>query len=151
MSKPKHKKEQPGTVSVTARINPESLLANERAGISLDSLTIGQAREIAAMFGGPVAVHRAAGADEHPFSIGANYFIRTVTHHYTGRLMAVYPTELVITDAAWIADDGRFAAAVAKGEFGEVEPYPDGKLVVIGRGSLLDACIVSYRMPRSQK
>lgn len=90
-------------------------------------------------------------ADGHPYQVGANYFIRTVTHHYTGRLVAVYEHELVIEDAAWIADDGRFMLAVRDGAFSEVEPYPDGLRVVIGRGGILDACVISFTLPRSQK
>ncbi len=85
-----------------------------------------------------------------PWEIGQNYFIRTVTHHYTGRLVAVYAQELELTDAAWIADDGRFMQAVASGAFNEVEPYPDGQAVIIGRGSILDATVIDA-VPRSQK
>jgi len=84
-----------------------------------------------------------------PWQIGKNYFIRTVTHHYTGKLASVHEHELVLTDAAWIADDGRFMQAVASGEFKEIEPYPDGP-VIIGRGAILDACVIPA-VPRSQK
>jgi len=87
----------------------------------------------------------------HPFAIGKNYFIRTVTHHYTGRLTHVFPQEIVLEDAAWIADDGRFSQAVASGSFAEVEPYPDGASVIIGRGSILDAVQANYPLPRVQK
>ena len=92
-----------------------------------------------------------ANKKDGPWQIGANYFIRTVTHHYTGKLTAVYPGELVLLDAAWIADDGRFMQAVAKGEFNEVEPFPDGAEVVIGRGSILDAMVIPFQLPRVQK
>ena len=85
-----------------------------------------------------------------PWCIGQNYFVRTVTHHYTGRLIAVYPLELVLIDAAWIADDGRFMQAVATGNFNEVEPYPDTHEVIVGRGAVLDATIINA-VPRSQK
>lgn len=86
----------------------------------------------------------------HPFwRIGAKYFIRTVTHHYTGQLVALTDTELIVESAAWIADDGRFADALKSGEFSEVEPYPAGK-VLIGRGAILDAVELST-IPISQK
>lgn len=89
-------------------------------------------------------------ATQHPFwRIGAKYFIRTVTHHYTGQLVALTDTELIVESAAWIADDGRFADAVKSGEFSEVEPYPAGK-VLIGRGAILDAVEMST-IPISQK
>ena len=85
-----------------------------------------------------------------PYEVGKNYFIRTVTHYYTGRLVAVYEHELVIADAAWIADTGRYADALKSGDFSEVEPYPEGN-VIIGRGALLDASPLSTSLPRSQK
>lgn len=89
--------------------------------------------------------------DDSHWEIGEAYFIRTVTHHYTGRLIKVTPKELVIEDAAWIADDGRFAQFVADGEANEVEPYPDKAKVIIGRGALLDAVKWTHALPRTQK
>lgn len=90
-------------------------------------------------------------ADDSHWEVGQAYFIRTVTNHYTGRLLKVTAKELVIEDAAWIADDGRFAQFVAGGEANEVEPYPDGAKVIIGRGSLLDAMKWTAALPREQK
>lgn len=84
------------------------------------------------------------------WKIGKTYFIRTITHHYTGILLKVTNKELVIKDAAWIADDGRFADALQTGKFSEIEPFPDGE-VIIGRGALLDAYVVSFNPPREQK
>lgn len=86
----------------------------------------------------------------HPYNVGANYFIRTVTHHHTGKLVAVYPQELVLENAAWIADDGRLTDALAKCEFSEIEIFPPGKLVIIGRGSVIDAVDINT-IPTSQK
>ncbi len=85
------------------------------------------------------------------WEIGANYFIRTVTFHFTGRLKAVTQHELWLEDAAWIADDGRFTQAVESGVFNEVEPYPSGRTVAVGRGSLIDAHKMVKELPRSQK
>jgi len=87
--------------------------------------------------------------DSH-WKIGANYFIRTVTFHYTMELVKITKQELIGKDAAWIADDGRFSQAVATGNFNEIEPFPDGE-VIIGRGAILDAHVVSYKVPRDQK
>ena len=86
----------------------------------------------------------------NPYTIGANYFIRTVTHHITGKLVEVGPHELVLLSAAWIADDGRFADALKAGTFAEIEPFPDGR-VIVGRGSIIDDCIFNHTLPRSQK
>lgn len=88
--------------------------------------------------------------DAH-WKIGENYFIRTVTHIDIGKLIAVTPQELVLMDAAWIADTGRFEQCVKDGSLDEVEPYPDGEPVIIGRGALIDAVRWLHALPRMQK
>lgn len=88
--------------------------------------------------------------NEHSFRIGGKYFIRTVTHHHTGILVQVTTTELVLEKAAWIADDGRLTDSLKKGEFNEVEMFPSGSRVIIGRGSLIDAVEINS-IPTSQK
>lgn len=87
----------------------------------------------------------------HPYKIGSNYLIRTVTMIYTGKLEAVYDKELVISSASWIAETNRWANSVADGNFKEVEPYPDNCKVTIGRGAVLDATPVNWKLPREQK
>ena len=110
--------------------------------MKIDELTIGEAKALARLFGGPLP-------DESPWEIGACYLIRTVTMFDTGRVVQVTPAEIVLEDAAWIADTGRFSDTVKAVSFSEVEPFPDGK-VIINRGAIIDACkIVS--LPRSQK
>ena len=79
----------------------------------------------------------------HPWEVGKVYFIRTVTYHLTGRIKWVGKTELLVTEAAWIADSGRFADALKNEEFDEVEPFPVGAEVIIGRQSIVDAVQVS--------
>ncbi len=86
-----------------------------------------------------------------PYEIGKNYIIRTVTMIYTGRLVSVYPTELVLVDAAWIAETERWAEFVKTGAAKEIEPYPDELKVIIGRGSILDAFVLNADLPRVQK
>jgi hypothetical protein len=87
----------------------------------------------------------------HPYNIGENYFIRTITHHYTGKLIEVYNQELVLKGVSWIADDGRFADALKSGEFNEIEPFPREVPVIIGRGAILDAHIFNFPLPEKQK
>ena len=83
------------------------------------------------------------------WEIGKNYLIRTVTMIDTGRLVAVTEHELVLEDAAWIADTGRFADALKKSVFNEVEPFPDGRIIV-GRGAVIDDVVIG-KLPREQK
>ena len=87
---------------------------------------------------------------DHPWQIGEKYLIRTVTMILTGRLKAVYDQELVLEKAAWIADTGRFMEATDKGNFDEVEPWRSRE-VIIGRGSVIDAGIISFDLPSTQK
>lgn len=81
--------------------------------------------------------------------IGEAVFVRTVTHHYTGTLAACDESFLQLDDAAWIADDGRFANALKDGTLNEVEPYPGTCLV--SRGALLDVSEWLHELPRKQK
>lgn len=81
--------------------------------------------------------------------IGVKYFIRTVTHHHTGELVAFTPNEIVLKNAAWIADDGRLTDALRSGVFNEVEMFPD-RNVLVGRNSIIDAVEITS-IPISQK
>lgn len=108
--------------------------------MEIDDLKLGDLKKLSQLFGA---------ASPSPWEIGKNYLIRTVTMIDTGRLVAVTDHELVLEDAAWIADTGRFAQAVEKAEFGEVEPFPSGR-VIVGRGCIIDAIQIT-QLPRSQK
>lgn len=110
----------------------------------IDDLSIGEVRELAAIFG------QKSASENHPFNIGANYFIRTVTHHLTGKLAGVTSQELVLENAAWIADDGRLTDALKSCTFNEVEMFPADSQVIVGRGSLIDAVEITS-IPTSQK
>jgi hypothetical protein len=87
--------------------------------------------------------------NQEVWKIGQAYFIRTVTMYFTGRLVHLTDNELVLEEAAWIADTGRFADAMKSGSFSEVEPYA-GK-VIVGRGSIVDAQEWSLVLPKNQK
>ena len=113
--------------------------------INTDELTLGQLKEIQALSCGTT---RSA---KHPYPTGCNVIIRTVTHYYTGRLIEVFDHEIVLEDAAWIADTGRWAAALESGSFGEVEPYPKGRRVIVGRGAIIDCSELSGNLPTETK
>ena len=112
--------------------------------MNIEDLTIGQAKQLVAIFNlqQPPSVS--------PYNVGANYFIRTVTHHHTGKLVQVTQQELVMENAAWIADDGRMTDALEKCQFNEVEMFPVGAKVIIGRASIIDAVEITS-IPTSQK
>jgi hypothetical protein len=87
--------------------------------------------------------------DFQPFEIGANYLIRTVTMIDTGRVVAASHKYIILEDAAWIADTGRFSDALKKCQFNEVEPFPEGR-VVLNATAIIDAVKISS-VPKSQK
>lgn len=78
---------------------------------------------------------------------GKQVFIRTVTYHYTGLVVDVCGDTVVLEDAAWIADSGRFADAMKSGAYAEVEPYPDGRRVQV---SAIVDITESSSLPREQ-
>lgn len=116
--------------------------------MNINDLTVGQVKEITSLFGG-TATPQPAGGSSH-WEIGKPYLIRTVTMIDTGILVAVTDQELVLTDAAWIADTGRFSDALASCQFSEVEPFPEGSKVIINRTAIIDAVRIT-EPPRKQK
>lgn len=111
--------------------------------MDIDKLTIGKAKQLADTLSGTKQ------SDVSAWKIGACYLIRTVTMIDTGRLVAVGEHELVLEDAAWIADSGRFSEVLLSYNFSEVEPFPDGQ-VIIGRGAIIDAVEIKT-LPRQKK
>lgn len=89
--------------------------------------------------------------ESHSFVIGQDYLIRTVTWHYTGKLVSITDHDLVLVKAAWIGHEGRLYDALKSGIFVEVEPYPDDMRVIIMRGAIVDAVPWPHILPREQK
>ena len=87
-------------------------------------------------------------ARDKAFEIGAAYFIRTVTYHITGRVVAIDGNFLILEDAAWVADSGRFAQAIAKGTLSEVEPVGDA---IVNQTAIVDAFPWPHALPKEQQ
>jgi hypothetical protein len=81
--------------------------------------------------------------------IGKAYIIRSVTHMWTGKVVAITDAEIVLDTCAWIADSGRWANAIKEGTLNEVEPMGDG--VAVFRGGLIDATPWVHELPTTQK
>ena len=78
-----------------------------------------------------------------PYLVGKSYYVLTVTMGIHGVLVEVGPQELVLMDAAWIADTGRFHDFLTgKIQPNEVEPFPRNTPVKIGRGAIVFAAPV---------
>jgi hypothetical protein len=117
--------------------------------MNINELTIGQAKELANLFGN----NQTQTNKPHPFEIGKNYFIRTVTMYYVGKLEAVFDDILVLSSASWVADCGRLSDAMKYGleEFNssEIEPFVNN--ILVGRGALIDATIYNFSLPTKQQ
>lgn len=85
----------------------------------------------------------------NPLKMGASVFIRTISMYYTGKVLELTAEFIVLEDAAWIADTGRFSSALTDGVLGEVEPYPDP--VSVNRAHVLDVTRWGHALPRDVK
>ena len=83
--------------------------------------------------------------------VGQKLFIRSVTHHYTGLCVRVTKRAIVLTHAAWIADDGRFSDAMQRGTLSEVEPYRAETEVSVYHSAILDVSVWAHELPSEQK
>jgi len=85
-----------------------------------------------------------------PFELGRKYLIRTVTMIQIGRLVEVFDNELVLEDASWIGDTGRFNECLkSRDVLEEVEPA-DGR-VIVGRNAIIDVYEWNQDLPREVK
>ena len=89
------------------------------------------------------------------FKKGKNYLIRTVTHIQVGKLVEINGKELVLKNASWVADTGRFYNALKEGlenqRSSEIEPFPKGSEVIVSRDALIDAVEYKHKLPTQQK
>jgi hypothetical protein len=116
--------------------------------MNINELTIGQAKELANLLNNKTESNKS-----HPFEIGKNYFIRTVTMAHVGKLEAVYDDILVLSNASWVADCGRLSEAMKSGlesvDASELEPFVNN--ILVGRGALIDMTVYNFPLPSKQK
>ena len=82
-----------------------------------------------------------------PFVVGETWVFRCVTNYLVGRIAQIYPMWIVLEDASWIPDTGRWHEFMAQGRASEVEPCPDGKWV-IAAGAVVDCGPWPHKLPR---
>lgn len=98
-----------------------------------DNLTLGQIKELRSLFSGS-----SAPLNDHPFEIGKKYLIRTVTMIQTGMVKSIRGKFIVLEQAAWIADTGRFSEALEDQEkMKEVEPFKND--AIVNMDTIIDA------------
>ena len=93
----------------------------------------------------PSLDHAAMESPHCPWVIGRAYLIRTVTYFALGRLVHLGDKELMLEEASWVADTGRFHEALKSGKLVEVEPFPAS--LIVGRGAIVDACEWQHALP----
>lgn len=111
--------------------------------MDINDLTLGQIKELVSMTGGSSC------AKKVPFEKDKKYLIRTVTHIDVGRVVDVVGDFVVLDQASWIADTGRYHDCLAKGVFSEVEPYP--AQVFVNMSAVIDGAPWEHDLPREQK
>ena len=82
-------------------------------------------------------------------TVGSTVLIRTVTMIQVGRVVSMDERFVELADASWVADTGRFSAALTTGSLSEVEPFPAGCLV--GVGAIVDVAPWPHPLPRTVK
>ena len=110
--------------------------------MNINEMKVGEVLEIVKLFNG-------GSKNDHPFTIGQNVFIRTVTLYYTGKVESVNAGFVRLTDAAWIADTGRFHDFLKEGKCNEFEGFIEP--VNIPMGSIIDFSEWKHSLFRGQK
>lgn len=80
--------------------------------------------------------------------VGKKWFFRTVTYHLVGKVIKIVGNFLVLENASWIADSGRFMNALKEGTLNEVEPCG---VAFINISSLVDFFPWNHELPKNQK
>ena len=88
--------------------------------------------------------------NNYPFEINKNYFIRTITMALVGKLIEVYDDFLILSNASWVADSGRFNDALRLGllmnDNVDIEPFVDN--VIVNKNSIVDMTIYNHDLPK---
>ena len=83
-----------------------------------------------------------------PFETGKSYFIRTVTYHLVGKVKKIVGNFIVLGNASWVADSGRFMNAIRDGTLSEVEPVGEA---MVNMEAITDAFPWKHKLPDEQK
>lgn len=100
------------------------------------------------------ALNGSVKSSDIPFEVGEAYFFRTVTYHTLGKVKKIVGNFLVLEEASWVADSGRFNEFINEGKVyesssSEIEPLEVNP--VISLSSIVDAFPWKFPMPRKVK
>jgi len=111
--------------------------------MDIRDLTLRQIEELRTLMG-----HSEAGG-QTSFRVGTAYLIRACTYHVVGRITSITATDLVMENASWVADSGRWNNALKTGTLNEVEPFVSP--VIVSRGAIVDATEWTHALPEAVK
>lgn len=85
-----------------------------------------------------------------PIPLGEGALLWTVTHMFIGRVHAITPEFVALTDAAWVSDTGRLTQALETGVPGEVEALGD-EVAYVSREGLILVRPWQHALPLAQR
>lgn len=116
--------------------------------MSIDKLTIGELKELKGFLGGDAKNKKSIS-----YEVGKSYLIETVTKYYLGRVKEITDYEIVLENAAWIADTGRYSTALEKGLEGidnsEIEIITNNPAITIT--GIIMGVEYSHKLPTTTK
>ena|ERR1700722_18448650 len=80
--------------------------------------------------------------------LGQKLFIRTLTYHLVGEVVAITDNFFELKNASWVADSGRFMQAIKEGKLNEVEPVGTAW---VNTDSITDMFPWEHELPTTQK
>lgn len=110
--------------------------------MSIEELTLKEFKELQSIFVPKQAT-------QSPFKIGEKYFIRTATYFHLGKLKEINGKWLILEEASWIADTGRFYDFLKDGKCNEYEAFQDD--VFIPLDSVIDITKWRHELFKGQK
>lgn len=70
-----------------------------------------------------------------------------LTYHLVGKVVKIDGTLLVLKEASWVADSGRFMQCIKEGTLKEVEPVGDA---IVNITNVCDAFPWKHKLPSDQ-
>ena len=112
--------------------------------MNLDSLTLGEIKEISALLG-----NQNTSCTKPLTKIGDKVFIRTLTYHYIGEVIEETAEAVIIDKAVWVADSGQFTKAIQEGILSEIEII--GTRTVLLKSNMVDIIKWNHEIPTERK
>ena len=105
-------------------------------------MTLGELKEIQSALGQRTQ-------SRNPFKVGEKYFIRTATFFQLGRLKEICGKWLILEEASWIADTGRFHEFLKDGKCNEYEAFVEDVFVPLD--SVIDITVWGHSLFKGNK